>query len=674
MREETPQLKTAFNSTLLDASGQRNLIMGSSESNKLIWTLINNQNSALVVTPFGSGRVDQTQYHFVFNFAPGALTRAPTLEGWNVFTVQDDRGRITALYVALSGNTPLSIAPGGRHASTLTYTSAVQADSNSPRIDVTLTSGSGLKLGSNPLPVSSIAFNLTLVQANTPTLSVPPLAVDFVGRRTVLNDGHTSNSFTFAITNMTQADIPLTPNVVFTVWFDAAPNDATQGYAWALARVQDLASNVVQLTPPSAADWTVNPPVTKVEDVPVSPQWKFTVSQALPLKPQDPVCFTFSGIKTDLDPGVTRMYLLFESLPGFRPGILMGELEKTPLLYGSTRGQGLYLSAGKPTGNTPPAPNYGSGLYVRQFDDAPAAATFKGGRGLEVGDFDTQHDQYIALRVAGGLLYSAGIKLRAHQDNVGYTIQYNDKISMLQILRHWNGDPVPALEIKASTGKLTVYNDLEVKGDINGKTLTVGADALVVKDGNVTSKSLEVKGEIKGKQLTIDTDALVVKDGKVKSKSLEVTGEVKGKQLSIGTNALMVDGQGKVGIGGSADSNAPLVVHGDIKCNSLTIGTWRITSDDYNIVFSHGNSPPVAVFGKTGACWHAKFDCNGMAVFNGPIYAHPGLSGWCQLLPSPDPIAGSGSAVWKQTPHGKLPPWDQEDTNTPLLPTDVGDD
>ena len=175
------------------------------------------------------------------------------------------------------------------------------------------------------MPVSSIAFPLTLVQANTPPLSVPPLAVDFVGRRTVLNDGQTFNSFTFAITNMTQADIPLTPEVVFTVWFDAAPNDATQGYAWALARVQDLASNDVRLTPPSA-DWTVNPPVTKVEDVPVSPQWGITVSKALVLNNKTPSVHIF-GNQDRLDPGFTRVSALREiaRLPPRRPNRRVGE-------------------------------------------------------------------------------------------------------------------------------------------------------------------------------------------------------------------------------------------------------------------------------------------------------------------------------------------------------------
>ncbi|HEY5813033.1 MAG TPA: hypothetical protein VIT23_10335, partial [Terrimicrobiaceae bacterium] len=106
-----------------------------------------------------------------------------------------------------------------------------------------------------------------------------------------------------------------------------------------------------------------------------------TVSKPVVLGPQDPVFFKFDGIKTDLDPGVTRMYLRYETLAGFHDGVLIGDLEKTPLLYGIKRGQGLYLSAGTPQGNTPPAPNYDSGLYVNQFGNAPAA-TFNGGATL----------------------------------------------------------------------------------------------------------------------------------------------------------------------------------------------------------------------------------------------------------------------------------------------------
>jgi hypothetical protein len=110
----------------------------------------------------------------------------------------------------------------------------------------------------------------------------------------------------------------------------------------------------------------------------VNAEWKINVIIELVLEKQEPTLFTFSGLKTDLDPGFTRMYLRFENLPGFRPGVLIGMLEKAPLLYGAARGQGLYLSAGIPQNNTPPAPNYASGLYVERFG-AGAAAIFNGG-------------------------------------------------------------------------------------------------------------------------------------------------------------------------------------------------------------------------------------------------------------------------------------------------------
>jgi hypothetical protein len=268
----------------------------------------------------------------------------------------------------------------------LNYTNAIQEDANRSRVAVTLTAGRQVTLGGVSIPGKSYGpFDLNLVQAPTPALSAPPLAVDFVGRRMVLNDGLTPNCFTFALTNMTQAALPLTPKVggaevsptIFTVWFDAAPNQPAQPYPWALAKVEDLASQDVVVTVPSS-DWTVTKALAKPEVTAGNPQWAITVSKVVVLGPQDPVFFKFTGIKTDLDPGVTRMYLRYESLPGFHDGVLIGELEKTPLLYGITRGQGLYLSAGTPQGNTPPVVNYDSGLYVNQFGDAPAA-TFNGG-------------------------------------------------------------------------------------------------------------------------------------------------------------------------------------------------------------------------------------------------------------------------------------------------------
>ncbi|HEY0038634.1 MAG TPA: hypothetical protein VGB66_18185 [Longimicrobium sp.] len=392
-------IDAVFNTTLLDAQGQPNLVFGGSGTSQLTWTLVNNAGAGedLVVTPFASGGVSASQYHFAFTFSPGALTAAPAVAGWQVATETDAQGAVTSLYLALAGSTPLNVPPAGASQAQLTYTTAVQENSGSSKVTVTLEAGSNVTDGGQAIDGKEFGpFPLTLVPAALPPLSVPPVSVDFVGRRTVLNDGQTLNSFTFALTNLTMAELAPASSTVFTVWFDAAPNDPTVPYPWALAQVQDLAA--ASLTPP--AGWTVHEAADLVRQVvpgqqatdpvrqvvPGNPQWALIPPAGATLPPQAPVLFTFSRIVTALDPGVARMYLQFTSLPGYADGILMAELEKSPLGYGATQGQGLYLSAGTPSASTPPAPNYGSGLYVQQFGSAAPAATLSGGTGLLIQD------------------------------------------------------------------------------------------------------------------------------------------------------------------------------------------------------------------------------------------------------------------------------------------------
>jgi len=401
--------EAVFRSTLLDQAGQPNLVFGSSQSNQLNWTLTNNATKSgqdLLVTPFTSGPVSPTQYHFSLYFAPGTLTAVPSIPGWTVAVELDSRGAIQTAY--LGAEAPITIAPqGSKKVAELAYTTAIQEDPNNSQLAVTITAGKNVTLGGASIEGKLYGpFHLTLVPAGAPTLSDAPISVDFVGRRTVLNDGKTPNSFTFALTNMTSADLVLTPqpktvadssSTVLTVWFDAAPNNPEHpsSWAWALAQVQHLDARSVQLAPdPPSSNWKVAKSPTEYSTlVAGNPQWALTVSSSVTLAPQSPLLFTFSGIVSDLDPGFTRMYLRFQNLGSFAPGILVAELEKSPLLYGITRGQGLYLSAGTPQGNTPPALNYGSGLCVNQFGDAPAA-TFNGGN-VGIGNTDPKNKLHI---------------------------------------------------------------------------------------------------------------------------------------------------------------------------------------------------------------------------------------------------------------------------------------
>jgi hypothetical protein len=372
MAEETPlEVTSSFGSTLQDETGQRNLTIDSSRNHELIWTLANNQDTNLVIQPFGNTKVDQNQFHFKFDFSPGALTTAPAVSpGWNVFPVTEN-GVIKYLYLALAGGDALTLKPGETKKTVFTYANAIQKNNSS--ITVYVITGQNVTIGNNKM----ITLDLNLIHENAPTLSAPPFAVDFVGRRTLLNDGLTENDFTFALTNMMHTDIQITPTSVLSVWFDAAPNEATQGYEWAVAKLQDLASPDFKLIKPSD-DWTITAPLASTKEVIVNSRWLITVVKPVILKPQQPVFFKFTKLKTSLAPGIARMYLSFSKVENYRPGVLIGELEKSPLLYGPTHGNGLYLSAGVPQLKTLPALTFDSGLNVQQFGKG-AAAVFNGG-------------------------------------------------------------------------------------------------------------------------------------------------------------------------------------------------------------------------------------------------------------------------------------------------------
>ena len=231
MSEETSASKmgSVFGTTILDESGQPFIVV---DYHKLIWNLVNNDikpKQNLVITPFKEGAVGPDQYHFKFRFMPGVFTDVPKLGGWDAAVERDPQGAIEYLYVAFSGPNTIDLSPnGGNHRTEMTYSSAVEKGTS--LIKIMLTTGNNVTLGDQAIPDTGFGpYHLNLVQPNVPTLSAPPISVDFVGGRTLLNDGKTDNSVTFAITNRTLADLPLTPESTgdattaqtrFIVWFE----------------------------------------------------------------------------------------------------------------------------------------------------------------------------------------------------------------------------------------------------------------------------------------------------------------------------------------------------------------------------------------------------------------------------------------------------------------------
>lgn len=499
---QAPDPTAVFQTTLLDPSGQPNLVFGSSQPNQLNWTLTNNAPGPaqdLVITPFTSGPVSPNQFHFSFQFAPGALTAAPAIPGWSVATQLDSSGAIEYAYLAAAST--ITIPAQGNIQAQWTYTTAIQEDPNNSQVAVTITAGQNVTLAGVSIEGKAYGpIDLTLVPAGTPALSASPISVDFVGRRTVLNDGKTPNSFTFALTNMTSTDLILTPKPqlgakqspsVFTVWFDAAPNNPIVPYPWALAQVQDLDAQGVTLTPPTG-DWRVTKSVTVASphQVAGNPQWALTVLKPVTLSPQAPLLFTFSGIATDLEPGFTRMYLSFQNVGPYPTGWLIGELEKSPLLYGTSKGQGFFLSGGRPTAPTPPVIAFDSGLHIQQYDGRPAI-TVSGGKGLQIQNTD-----------GPGAVVNGGVVINPAQQNIqGLMITAQNGANGLEVVQSGAG---LALRVQGPSyvQKLTVDNTETVGGLLTasaglvvngaGTPLTVNGPSNL--NGNVQANSATVSG------------------------------------------------------------------------------------------------------------------------------------------------------------------------------------
>ena len=434
MADDNPDpIGSIFGTTLEDLSGQPNLVIDSPQCHQLVWHLANTlrkDEDILVCEPFKTREVGPDQKHFYFKFDPPVLTDVPTMEDWDVAVHKDQKGAIDLLYLVYAKGT-LTLKPLNSQNFRLTYNGAIQEDTNSSQITVWLKTGTNVTLANTQVPPDTTygPFYLNLIKENTPMLAAPPIAVDFIGRRTLINDGETPNGFMFALTNMTEASIPLTPKqdlalgnapTTFTVWFDVAPDVGANPNPTALTRKQNLAIDAARLDPgvPNSkqpSNWH-----TQKDSGSDPPLWTITVSEKINLEPQTPVFFSFSGIKTDLDPGFTRMYLRFANLSVYPTGVLIAELEKTPLSYGDTQGKGLYFFARTSPDKQPLPVDYNSGLHIEKFDGGPAAVINGGNVGIGTGETPPAtklqiQDDYQAPQngtVMLGNIKEAGVTLR----------------------------------------------------------------------------------------------------------------------------------------------------------------------------------------------------------------------------------------------------------------------
>ncbi len=541
-------------------------------------------------------------------YGPSALTL--TTPAWLMTVAADSGGFITDIYLQSTADITLKAASsaGSTTSVRLRYTDAML---NNVAVEVLLVAVTVrdhvyalLQHGQQQVTGTETVHLTTFTDAGAPT----PLIATLVQPKAVLNDGGTTGELLLRLVNTSpdpvtfapppEAGSPTPTAIQLSVDLDAAA-------AWALCKSDEASSLVV--SPPS--HWAPDHPAGGSRTGQRTWLFRPDYSKTTQIAPNSALEFPVSGVRTSLPPGFTNLYVTLQEFPNYGTQTVVSQIEKSPLIYNRGLNSGL-LSKGT------------TGAH----------------EGLAL-DGDTKGD--LLLVVQSGTGSSAHFK-----GGAGVTIENN-----LVLSGTINGATIDRGVITA-TG-LTCNGAAEVTGNIKALTLTVGDDALMVKDGKVTSKPLKVVGQITGDSLAIGTDVLVVNRNDITtSKPLSVAGQITGGSLVIGGDALVVNNN-------QIKTSKTLSVTGKVDAAGLALtGGITITGD--------GAGSPVLEFGY-GATKQADAGKIGYRVFSegldivgatsniqtrqihlwDDVYIHGKLwlisGGWCYLNPKSE----VGSSGWQ---------------------------
>lgn len=516
--------------SLLDHDDQAVMYISEDKEDWALHLTIANTSSQPITLADGQGAASSTNHHFALRFRPGTLSKRTlglltTEEFKNVVATPWALAKleppapdaVVTLYLLCTGRNTL--APNEKLSVELSGISAAPGSGSR---------GTQVELIPNHKQVK-FADQTEVTGSRTQYLHVTnhsgrkniPLHVGFVGGNRVLNSA-TDGKLTLRITNVFQSKDQSKPSTILlrgsgdsqtklVLSYDAGEDD------WALAKKSGAV-----VTPPANA--TVKP-FTQSEP----PEWEITFNQDFQLESRKHLDITIEKLAVSPTQGNANLYLRYENIPGYWDGQFVCTVEKGPIFIkdgnvgiGTPEPKNALdikggLVIGSKYAGVKKAPD--NGLQVERdviFDhdltvengtvkskwmeatsqirgatlnigpDAlevgtveitmskPLTVKSEQADALVVGSFDTQSDQHIAVKVAGGHKYVAGIKLLAYIEGTGFSINYNDKESALQILRHFNNSTnETALEINVRQGGSTsISGDLKVKQalDVNGST------------------------------------------------------------------------------------------------------------------------------------------------------------------------------------------------------------
>lgn len=371
-----------------------------------------------------------------------------------------------------------------------------------------------------------------------------PMMAAFEGSSTVLNDGSTANHLTLQVSNFLQNNtIRLGARdgespTKFILSFDTSEEPA----AWALCDADDAAAIDIELhfEEKQGTNWHIRPELQGE-----SPQWIITLIDDIDVQVGEYFHLHLSGLKTNMPSGFTKLYLLYENIPGFWDGRFEVPVEKSPLKFDDQkrsedhREDGHFIQHTKVgIGNTQPVDTLDVNGGVQA--ETLVLRNWKGSDPPKKVAFPLDVD---------GKIKATGAELNGTA-NDGFTLKItgNAKVDGLTV------DEGISAKTLTLTGKLTTTQGSESKSIIISESLTIGNSKVTVTE---EGGNLKVAGRLK------DSTGFVIPPGGIIMWSGKTVPE--GWKLCDGTNNTPdLRGRFIVGYNGSQNTTNPSEINDGI--------------------------------------------------------------------------------------------------------------
>ena len=350
----------AFTTLVSDAAGAAVLHVDGSTSNQLVITITNQTSRELDVTKLAGAPTSSNSNiilklpnnKFYFYTAPTIDAKGSTPGTWELATARLGGGWVDTIYLANTGTCTLGAKGAADDTLKLVINYGVAVPDDPKAVNVTvqvqyrnIQTASGIPLkGSTPPQTLDLMAN-----AGKPL----PLVGEFVGPRTVLNNGTTKRDLTLRLVNTSldpiQFIVPTSGQPTQSYIEVALPVSDTAGDAiWALCVIAACEAIEPRLSGSAAMGWSVTASTTTPGVFELRPDFKKV--QNIP--PAGTLELVLAGVTSALEPGIVQVQVSLKRFALYGTQTFGVALEKTPLVYNNGLGSGMTLSAGSLGSNT----------------------------------------------------------------------------------------------------------------------------------------------------------------------------------------------------------------------------------------------------------------------------------------------------------------------------------